>query len=207
MGLAGWEVGRPGVGEARLYAIQSLLQANIMALSAALAANPHTGALITNYGPLATSMVVVGDMEGRWDIKAGLLRIAVCAGDKRSGMDATGERIYVGGQSKQTRFTDVYIYFHDSVFNIQKQDDQRLERAIAIEVVGDWLLDGVLNTVANGTIPLTSRVYQDTGSGRTDELLMATCLTVQKGFFANGMGGSGSRIYYGIHATHQGVIQ
>lgn len=205
MGLAGWEAGRPGIGEARLYAIQALLRSRIVDLSEALRLNVVTSSLITNYGALTPDMVIIGDMEGRWDIKTGLLRIAVSAGNKRNGLDATGERLYIGGINKQIRYTDIYLYFHDSIFTMERMDEQRLLRAIAVEVAADWLFDGVLNKVGNGEIPLTSRVNQDTDSDRTDKLTMCLCTTLQKGFFTAGMG-NGSRIYYGIQAIHEGQV-
>lgn len=192
-----------GIGYARLLAMQNLIRSNIGQVNTALAAFTVTAALFGQWPALTQSVVVLGDVEGEWDIKTGYLRIGISSGAQHNGLNATGEFIYIGGRMKQTRTTTISLYFHYDVFNYENSDDQREARAAATEIVGDWLYDGVLNNGANGLIPLTSTIYEASG----DKMDMSHCTHLSKGFFRRGMGEGGHRVYYGILATHECIIQ
>jgi hypothetical protein len=183
--------------------MQLLLQNNIANLDTALQNFPVTQQFFAQWGGLNTGMVILGDVEGAWDISTGYLRISVSAGARHNGLDATGEFIYIGGIKKQTRITEVSLYFHYDVFNFEDSDDQRNARIVASEIAADWLFDGVLNNIHNGLIPLTSTIYDPSG----DTMQMCNCTNLSKGFFRRGMGEAGSRIYYGVLATHECIIQ
>lgn len=221
--------GEIGVGLARAFSLQDFILANLTDLNTCMAGNSETNALLVNvYGalPLNSTTVVVGDVDAGWPIAQGYLKIAVCPGNFRNGLDGTFERRYVGTQNlTEKRCTDIYIIFQASVFNNDKVEEQRLLRVAALETAADWLTYGCLNRPGDAKVggvylpittrgasqmPLTSRVYQvntvDPAQQEYDELQCCLVTNVLKGYFVKG-GGNGGRAYYGIHAVHECVIQ
>lgn len=203
--MAGWNPTQPGIGEARLYALENLIKPHMADLNTAIANRPLLSYLVQKPNiPIDDTMCSIGDLEGMWKLEQGCLRVCISAGDKRTGLDASGKRLYIGGYNMQDRTTAIYVYYHPEVFLQENFDQQRRERAIALEVISDWLFDGILNTPTNGDIKLTSTIYQeimtDPSQQTYDSMQMSICSNMMKGFWTPPYS---SRSYYGIHAIHE----
>lgn len=206
--MAGWDPLNPGIGEARLYAMENLIKPHMADLSTALLNRPLLSYVISDYVPIDDTMCGIGDLEGCWKVEQGCLRVRISAGDKRTGLDATGKRLYIGGYNMQDRTTAIYVYFHPDIFLQENFDQQGLERAIALEVISDWLFDGILNVPSNGEIPLTSTIYQESMSDPSlqsyDAMQLGICSSLIKGYWTPPYG---VRSYYGIHAIHESTFR
>lgn len=221
--------GEIGVGLARCEAIQQFIIAAIPDLNTVMSTRPISNIIPQKYGGALQandSTVVIGDIDAGWPITEGYLKIAVCPGNMRNGLDATFERKYIdsGGGITEQRGTDVYVIFQASVFNTDDTASQRMLRLHAIENVHDWLIYGCLNrpgyskvngaylpiaTRGGGQMPLTSRIYQvntsDPNDQEYDELQLCMVTSSLKGYFSKGNGGG--RAYWGIHAIHESKVQ
>lgn len=208
----------PGIGESRLFAVQSILQARLSVLNAALGRDTRTSYLLSPAfgGPVTSLMVVIGDVFQLWDrlpgtITAtnpgGSIRIAVCSGSHQSGRAFLNniEFITEGGH-RMSWYTSVYGYFHHDAFRNSDPVVQSETIEVARERLSDWIrwvlnyYGGPMDT--NQALTLGSQEFVS-GAGH-DYLLRCRAAMGDKGFFTRDFGNS--HVLYGVHIQHIGEI-
>jgi hypothetical protein len=195
---------RINLGEARLLAIQGIIQAAIPSLNIVLGRDNITNGLVTV--PLSGNSVIIGDIETLWDnTSLGNVLFAVCAGGLQAGRDIDTAYEFIDqsptGGRRLTVTTSIACYLHPSTYRSQFVISQAYNREIARERISDWIRAGVLNTPANSVITLASSEF--TNPPNTDMLFRCKA-TVSKGFFLKSAGKDVG--VFGINIEHEGTI-
>jgi hypothetical protein len=201
---------RPGLGEARLAALVTVLQTGLPVLNALLGLDSWTSDLIAApFGPVQSAYVRRGDLRALWKPQAanGLVRLRVAAAGHRDGLDFTSRKEYIDETStwgrQVTLFSAVFGYLHGDGFRDTDPDEQAERIEVARERLSDWIR-ATLNQSANKELVLASQEYWPTGDTHTDRLSRCGAEQGYKGAFDRGFGGN--EVAYGVHVVHTGLI-
>lgn len=202
----------PGVGENRLYAVQSLIQAKIPDLNTCLKQDANTsGLLAAQYGgDLTTAIVEIGHTEVLWTPDTGLIRIRIRSGGGRTGLDFEGKIEYVDMARKSYTFhTFVGMFLHPNAYKIVQGGDpaaQAMKREIARERMSDWLRNVLNNQEYSDCTQLTlpSKEFHSDVDTNTDKL--GRCFATQ-GYKDDIKGGAGGdETLLAIYFVHQSLV-
>lgn len=199
--------GQIGGGEARLLALQSLVQSHITDLTAVFGIDSNSSFLLdSRFGTPSPSWVVLGDVMAAWTEPNGSLRIAISAGDHENGVDYQSERLFIdlGNVRKVTFQTTIYAYFHHTAFRVADDALQQQRIAICAARLLDWMRAAIFNTGAASNITLVSQELQEQGSPLYDSLTNCMVKMGRKGIFARSFGDQLSM--YGVHLSHTGQL-
>lgn len=187
----------PGVDEARLLALQSMIVASLSDLNASLArdsASPMT--------PFTSGQILIGDPE---TVTQSL--ICVVGGGKNDATDMEAGRAPMKRTDTDgpglTLYTNLYVYLHRN--EMLPADDSPLTYVQYMEIarsrICDHLRKRVFNAAAGAVINLTSSEYVSTG---TDQMGDCKITKISKMMYQKG---SGDSIWiYGAHLLHEGIV-
>lgn len=207
-----YDPAKPGIGENRLYAVQSLIQAKIPDLNTCLKQDAYTSGLVAAQygGDLTTSIVEIGQTEVLWDSKNGLIRIRVRSGGGRTGLDFEGKIEYVDMARKSYTFhTFIGMFLHPHAYKVTQGSDpvaQAMKREIARERMSDWLRNTLNNQEYNACTQLTlpSKEFHSATDTNTD--VLGRCFATQGYKDEMKAGAGGDEVLMGIYMVHVGVI-
>lgn len=207
-----YDPSKPGIGENRLYAVQSLIQAKIPDLNICLKQDAYTsGLLAAQYGgDLTTAIVEIGMTNVMWTADTGLIRIRICSGGGRTGLDFEGKIEYVDLARKSYTFhTFVGMFLHPDAYKVVQGSDpvaQAMKREICRERMSDWLRNTLNNQEYNACTQLTlpSKEFHDDTDTNTDKL--GRCFAIQ-GYKDDHKAGAGAdETLYAVYFVHTSVI-
>ena len=202
-----WTPNLPDIGEARLIAIRDILRGKISDLNTCLSRDSQTSILITgDYPALSTDCVDIGDTAAEWSsTEEGAIKIAVCAGGMREGLDYEVEQEFIDETTtwglRQVLHTSIFLYLGD----VMQITDPRLQaryREILQCRLGGWCR-GVLNLPENREIVLASQEFVPVGGSEFDVLTRCRARTGMKNYIPRS---AGNTTTYGVHIDHQGII-
>ncbi len=190
-------------GEARLQAIQALLQSKLSDLNAAFSVAPAPGLGVA----LTGSCVHISDPETLPDVTTQPVWFCVVGGGRQESLDFTTRYEFIG-KTTTSGFHNVYLthifgYVHPDALG-QNTDpfDQAEKRERLRERMSDWLRADCFNTPTGQDIVLVS---QEFASGSDfDHLTRCVAKEGRKGFFYKSFGGTQG--VYGLHVTVEGEI-
>lgn len=207
--LAGYDPTKPGLDEARLWAIQALIISKLDLINTAMGRDDKAP-----MPPIKAKVVKIGDTESGWDFRTGgPIRIRISGGGESDGLDfeAKGTMGRSGNTGWEYKFsTNIYVYIHPHCFPGDDVELQAERREIAKARLSDWLTFGVFNwwdeeNDTGGTvIDLTSNIMTPPGSG-TDALLDGTIERAYKGNVPKAF--SEATWTPTLHLVHTGTVE
>lgn len=193
-----YDTSLPGLGEARLLAIQAMIVASLSDLNVALNRDGLTPMT------LQASQVVRGD-----PVKVPSSLICVVGGGERDGTDMQAEDGYFiprtdGAGEHYTIFTNIYIFLHpdematdDPVLYVQRHTD-------ALQRICDHLRKRVFNSAQGSEIVLASQEFGHLNPAGFDVLYKTYVRDVWCGMAEKNFGNS--MVGYAAHLTHVAEI-
>lgn len=202
--MPGYSLTNDDPDEARLTAIQTLIQSRIGDLDTNLQRAP----LSMPAGTAASALVIIGDPD-TLDSSTPFV-VCISGGGKADGADWESDFRYTGmgtsitpGSLKNTVHTQVRVYIHpdtfpaaDATWSSVKTQTEKRERLLSRVVA--FLRGDVFQTLAGVDMTLTSTEYRDAG----DNLTMGVVRRVEKGRYEKSF--AGTALVYGasLHIEH-----
>lgn len=185
----------PGLDEARLDAIKTMLTNGLSGLNTTLARDGLTPMVWT------AAQIVIGDT-----LRLSASRISIVGGGEHDGQDLEAERYFAPINEtqgyKETLATNIYVYIHPDEFPSSDPLAQAAMRERALSRICDHLRRRVFNAVGNDTMTLTSQEHASGGS--YDALIACRVKAIYKGVTGKDFGGQVEVLT--AHLIHEGVI-
>jgi len=147
----GYSISGPGIDEACLDALSTLIKNNISGLATTLARN----SLWTGLTSVDSTMVFIGDPDTLPKLALAPLLICVVGGDNTTSGEQTNLDVTGGAGYRYDIEMLIHVYIHPEAFPSASVKTQAENRERAIARACDWLRAGLLNTHANKTLTLT----------------------------------------------------
>lgn len=196
-----------GLQEARLYAIQSIVQSHVDDLTTALARYDWTSEL----RPVQSDAVFIGEswVEQELNPAKGVgtgLQFFISGGGPRTGLDITSEWSFIGCGAKHYELdTIINAIIHPEVMRHRASARLQAERReIVLVLIADWLR-AVFNDqgkYGHALIHLQSEEYQP---APTYDRIVGQIVSITKGVLMRG--GGSSQGEWGVTAHHHAVIE
>jgi len=170
----------PGLDEARLLAIQTLITNSLTDLNSALDRDALTPIVFS------ADQIVLGD-----PMRLTASRISIIGGGEQDGTDINSSRYFTPHNDTQGMreevSTNIFVYIHPDEFPDTNAETQATTRELAVARICDHLRRRVFNDPDNIDITLTSREHSTDPD--YDALLNCRIKSVRKGITLKDFGG------------------
>jgi len=211
-----------GPGEARLDALVTWARENCYLFRDAFKRDTIGASLFTTPFPSdldSDIAVAIGDVEQIWPTSEGALRVRICAGGAREGLDYSSFSEFIPEPNRagfrHVFSTNIYVYLHPELDLMSDHEDQATKRELVRERLSDIVIFGMFNRppVAPGAGDYRPRSFMLTSTVCTggappydsyDTLSDCRIVAGYKGMFYKALGANMG--VFGMHFTHTGHV-